>query len=348
MRRGFSPSRWLRDSEGLTQLAEGGGRPEWLLTRGFCAYTTLDGSDVPTRKRRGFADMAVARWSPFADTRSHVEWSGDRAMVWAWSSGRVLVDEAGGALPAPQRILPETLYRGQPQASGQELVAMAQGTEGRVWRDGFLAASHWWPEPPRLADWNDFRRGAGLPPATTVPDVLEYPLADGAWGALGARGMGELVTQQRVLLGALAVAIVVAMLAAPLVGGLALKLSIWELQADITAREQAIAPIIAAREAAQADAKAIDALLRMRPPAGQTGLMAAMVRLIPGRWQMLKWDMPDADHLQVTLKMAAADPRRIVEAWEKSGQFSEVTAEIVRQPDEVLVKARILRAGVRP
>lgn len=319
-----------------------------MLTRGFCAYTTLDGSAVPPRKRRGFADMAVARWSPFADTRSHVEWSGDVAMVWAWSNEGVLVDAGGVRLPAPQRIFPETLFRGQPQANGQELLAMAEGIEGRVWRDGVLAASHWWPEPPRLTDWNDFRRGAGLPPAAMVPDVLVYPVSARAWGALAGRGMGELVTQQRVLLGALAVGLAAAVLTAQLVGALALKLSIRDIQSDIAAREQVLAPIIKARGAAQADANAVDALLRMRPPAGQTGLLAAMTRLIPGRWQLLKWDMPDPGHLQVTLKMAAADPRQIVESWEKSGQFSDVTAEIVRQPDEVLVKALVLRAEVRP
>ena len=337
----------MRHSEGLRQLAEGGARPEWLLARGLCAFTTLEGADIPPRKRRGFADMAVARWSPFADTRSHVEWSGDRAMVWAWSSERVLADSDGVRLPAPQRILPESLFRGQPMEEGQELIAMDQGSEGRVWRNGHLAASRWWAQPPALDDWNDFRRGAGLPPATWVPEPLEYPLAASAWGALGARGMGELVTQQRVLLTSIAVALVTAALAAPLVGALALKVSIWQVQDDIAAREQAIAPIITARNAAQTDAAAIDALLRMRPPAGQTGLMAAVVKLIPGRWQLLKWAMPDAEHLELTLKMAAADPRRIVEAWEQSGQFGEVTAEIVRQPDEVLVKARILRAGAR-
>ena len=83
--RGFSPSRWLRRTDGLQQLAQGSNGQEWVLARGFCAYTVLDGAAVPARKRRGFVEMAVSRWSPFADPQSHVEWAGDRAMVWAWS-----------------------------------------------------------------------------------------------------------------------------------------------------------------------------------------------------------------------------------------------------------------------
>lgn len=167
--RGFSPSRWLRRAEGLQRITEGGNGQEWILARGLCAYTTLDGAAVPSRKRQNYAQMAIARWAPFPDAQSLVEWVGDRAMVWAWSKSQVLsagVDDA--PLPVPRRIVPESLYRGGPQADGQELVAMDQGYEGRVWQQGFLAAARWWSELPDLEDWNQFRRGVGLPPASAA------------------------------------------------------------------------------------------------------------------------------------------------------------------------------------
>lgn len=311
----------------------------------MCVYTALDGASVPSRRRAGFAQMAVGRWSPFADTQSHVEWVGDRAMVWAWSRDAVLEGADGERLVPPRRILPESLFRGGPIEEGEQLLAMEAGVEGRVWRGARLVASRWWESPPDLDGWNDFRRGAGLPPDAQVPAPLQLPLLPAPWGAPRAGGVGEMVQQQRLLLASLAVAAVCAALMAPLVGALALKASIWQVRDDIAAREAAIAPILQARMAAQADAQAVDRLLRMRPPAGQTALLAAVARLIPGRWQLLKWEMPDAEHLQLTLRMQAADPRRIVEAWEKSGQFAEVTAEVVRQPDELQVKARVVRAG---
>ena len=43
--------------------------------------------------------------------------------------------------------------------------------------------------------------------------------------------------------------------------------------------------------------------------------------------------------------MANPDPSAIVSAWEASKRFTEVTAEIGKQPDTVIVKARILRAA---
>ena len=145
--RSFSPSRWLRGSDGLRQLSEGGNGQEWVLARGFCAYTVLDGAAVPARKRRGFVDMAVARWSPFPDPQSHVEWIGDRAMVWAWSRAQVLAAADGTTLPPPRRILPESLFRGQVQPGGEELVVLDEGVEARAWRDGVMVASRWWPAP---------------------------------------------------------------------------------------------------------------------------------------------------------------------------------------------------------
>jgi len=330
----------------LTQLTQGGGRREWLLSRSLCAYTTLAADGVPGRKRQRFAEMAVARWSPFAETQSHVEWIGDRGMVWAWSRPAILADAEGAALPAPARILPESLFRGQAQADGEELVETDDGLEGRVWRDGYLSASAWWSSAPSLESWNEFRRGAGLAPAVAVPHAVRHSLSAAPWGSASAPGLGQLVGQQRVLFSGLAVGVACACIATALAGALAMKVSVWRVNEDIATREKAIAPILDARESALADAGKVEAWLAMRPPQSQTAMLASVVRLIPGTWQLIKWDMPDANHLQVTLRMDAADPRRIVEAWERSGSFSEVTAEVVRQPDQVLVKARILRASV--
>lgn len=315
-----------------------------MLARGLCAYTTLDGAAVPARKRRGFADMAVARWAPFASPQSHVEWIGDRAMVWAWSRDRILDSgEDAEQLVAPRRVLPESLYRGQPQVEGEELVAMDAGCEGRVWRAGVLVSTRWWLEPPALAEWNEFRRGAGLQPTTQVPEPLPYPLADRPWSAPQLRGFGEVVGQQRRLLLVLATGLGTAAIGALLVACIALKVSIWQVDRDIQAREQSLDKIIMARELALAGQANIEKTLALRPPAGQVQLLYAVSRVMRGQWQLLEWKMSDADDLQLTAKMPNADPRAIVKAWEASGQFSDVTAEMGTQPNQVVVKARVLR-----
>ena len=343
--RGFSASRWLRGSDGLRPLAEGGNGQEWILARGYCAYTVLDGAAVPPRKRAGFVDMAVSRWSPFADAQSHVEWVGDRAMVWAWSKSRVLAGPEDTLLPSPRRSWPESLFRGQPRAEGEELVALDEGVEARAWRDGVMIASRWSPEAPDLPEWNEFRRGAGLAPASAMPVLASYPLVDHPWAAPKAIALGEAFGHYRDYLAMAVVGIGAAVMAALLVGVLALKVSNWQLDRDIAEREQALEKIIDARDRAQQGRAAIDARLSLRPPAGQVELLSLVSGLMRGNWQLVEWKMPDAQTLEVTAKMLNADPGAIVSAWEASKRFTEVTAEIGKQPETVMVKARILRAA---
>lgn len=292
--------------------------------------------------------MAVARWSPFADVQSHVEWVGDRAMVWAWSRSRVAEGEDIKALPPPRRIWPESLFRGEPRPAGEELVALEEGFEGRVWRDGVMTASSWWPQVPALGEWNEFRRGAGLPPASAPPVPLQAVLGERAWTATKAIGVGEAVGRYGGYGALLAVGLATAVVSALLVGVLALKVSIWQLERDIAEREQALERIIGARDRALKARSAIDARLALRPPAGQVELLATASGLMRGNWQLVEWKVPDAQTLQLTARMANPDPRAIVSAWESSGRFSGVTAEIGRQPESVVIKARILRAPIGP
>lgn len=333
----------MRHASGLRQLGEGGNGQEWILTRGFCSYTVLDGAAVPPRKRRGFAEMAVARWAPFADAQSHVEWVGDRAMVWAWSKSEIEQAEDGQALAPPRRAWPESLFRGEPQAAGEELVALEEGVEARAWRDGVMAASCWWPTLPELADWNDFRRGAGLPPEQALPVPVQAPLRDRPWAAQKAIGVGEAFGRYGGSAGLAATALATAAVCALLVGVAALKVSIWQVDQDIAEREQSLEQIIQARDRALQARSAIDARLAMRPPAGQIELLALVSGLMRGNWQLVEWKAADTQSLELTARMPNPDPRAIVSAWEGSGRFSGVTAEIGRQADTVVVKARVLR-----
>ena len=343
----FSPSRWLRRTDGLQLVREGGNGQEWILARGLCAFTTLDGAAVPARKRRGYAEMAIARWAPFADPQSMVEWSGDRAMVWAWSKSQVLAVDAGEALRVPpRRIVPETLHRGLPAQDGEELAAMDEGYEGRLWRGGMLAASHWWQAMPTTDGWNQFRRGIGLPPADRVPEPLSHALSERSWSAPQLRGISAAVGSQPKLAMAVLGGVACAARAALLVGVVALEVSIWQVDRQIQAREQALGKIIDARANALSDIAKIEAELDMRPPSGQTRLMAEVDALMGASWQLREWRMPDPAHLEVVAQMRNPDLRAIVSAWEGSGRFTGVTADMGRGPDEIRVKSVVKRKGV--
>jgi hypothetical protein len=343
LQRRFSPSRKLRRTDGLLAVSEGGAGSEWIVARELCAFVALDGSTVPSSKRRAFAQTAARRWSPFADPDFHVEWAGGRAMVWAWSRAGVL-DTDDAVAPAPRRLLPESLYRGAPRPHGEEAVAMDHGVEGRVWREHALVASAWWPGPPDLRTWNDFRRGAGLGTDPSVPAPVEAALAGGPWTAAPKVGLGEIASRYRTLLAAACLGIAVAVLGSMLASAVSLMVSIHLVDNEIAEQDEGVQRILLAREQAARDAAEIESLLELRPPAGQVELLAAMVGLLPpGGWQLLEWRMPDPANLQVDLRMAQPDPSALVQSWEASEQFEGVSVELGRTPDEVSIKARVVR-----
>jgi hypothetical protein len=128
---------------------------------------------------------------------------------------------------------------------------------------------------------------------------------------------------------------------------LALKISIWQVDRQIAEQEQALDKIITARDSALQARAAIDARLSLRPPAGQVELLGVVSGLMRGQWQLLEWKLPDARTLEVTARMTNPDPRAIVSAWEASKRFTDVTAELGKQPNSVVIKAHIQRASSR-
>lgn len=268
-------------------------------------------------------------------------------MVWAWSRSALLEDEgpAGARPPAPRRVLPESVFRGQPLAEGEELVRMHAGVEGRVWRNHALVGSEWWPEAPDLGEWNRFRRGAGLPPVAVLPPVLDAPLMAQPWSQRRSRaGVSDLASRYGGHALVAAVALGAAVLAAPAASALRFWWAANQVQAEMTRMDAGMTRILDARDAALRDAGAIQDLLALRPPAGQIELLAAATTLFPsGDWQILEWDMADASSLELEARVPQADPASLARAWEASELFEKVTVELGQAPDTVRIRAGIVR-----
>lgn len=316
-----------------------------MLARGLCAYTVLDATSVPERKRKGFQATAVARWVPFPDFQAHAEWAGDRAMVWAWPRSVVRDPEVDAqVLVSPRRVWPESLFRGAPLAMGEILVAMDHGVEGRIWQGYVLVASEWWEELPTLEEWNWFRRGAGLPPAGELPLLEAPPLAAHPWSGKRSRAVSDVALQYRKQLAALGVGLLAVALFVPLVATAKLWVSTRQVERQIENQGGDLKRILDAREAAGRDLDAVNDLLALRPPSPQLRLMSTVARLIPaGTGQILEWRMSDASSLEVDIGMAQPDPAALARAWEASELFDSVNVELGRNPNEVRIKARIVR-----
>lgn len=315
------------------------------MARGRCAYTVLDGSAVPAAKRRAFVAMAVNRWAPFSEPQAHVQWLGDSAMVWAWSRGDAdaVLDADGGE--APRQILPESLFVGRSLADDTALVALDEGFEGRVWRRNLLVASAWWPAAPTLAQWNLFLRGAGRVPVAELPLPEAAGFADAPWQLAQGASIHDMWGRYRGLALRVAVAVVLAVLCYPLAGIMRLAMAQAGIERRIASQDDTVQAILNARDSAERDLQAAQALLALRPPQSQITLFAHASAAIPGNaWTISEWRMPNRDTLEVLLTMPRPDPRALVLAFEGSGHFADVTAELGRTPDAVIIRARIERA----
>lgn len=306
----------------------------------------LDGSGIPSGRRKAFAIGQARRWAPFPDPAFHVEWVRDRAMVWAWSSEAVLAPVRDGQESRPpRRLLPESLYRGGVHESGAGLLAMDEGVEARAWHGGMLVASAWWPAPPDLRSWNTFRRGAGFPAVNAVPEADAGPLSDIAW-TRQTTSAGLDLGRFRSTLAPLALGLALLVICAPVGSILRILGERMRLDRAIARQEQLVHDIRIAREAAERDAGVVDDLLALRPPAGQVRLLATLVQGLPQGWTLLEWRTPDAASLEATVRLPSGDPRALVRALEASPYLEAVSVNIGQRPDEMVIKATV--AGAAP
>lgn len=334
-----------------------------LVARGLCLFLHVDASAVPLRERAGFVMLAVRRAAPFDDPEADIVWFGDHAAAWYWSSSRVRT-LAGSSLPARARFHAEASYRGAVHVEDEDAVELldlslpaqpaagpAAGVEARQWRHGHLVASRWWPEIPANAAWQTFLRGAGLPsslaqPAPLQDDLHEQPLGGGT--QLGTL-TGQLQAQWPLL--AMGLGCLVAVAFCWQLAGIARAYSEnGTVENRISQLEKRLDSVIAARNSADEAATTIESLLKLRPPASQTRLLAEVMRITPaGDWSILQWQQSSPEVLDVTLKGSGLDAAGIVNAWEQSPLLQDVAPVSSNRPDELVLHARLTPApGAAP
>ena len=353
LKRRFSPRLLRLGADGAQPLPGGGTAGVLALVgRELCLYLQVDASRVPTKQRAGFVALAVRRAAPFADPEHDILWlQQGQAAVWYWSHERA---RSLVALPgAGTRYRAEAVYRGEvPSEDTEQLLALdvvpvggdawTAGLEARVWRQGRLHASRWWPQLPDANAWQTFARGAGLDasqprPQPVATSLREQPLSAGSQRLAFA---GQLGTQLPLVAAALAT-LVTALLVWQVAGVARAASEVGSIEQRIDRLSARLEKIITARENADAAQVRIDTLLALRAPASQTRLLGEVKRLTPGVWQMMAWGQPSPEVLEVTLKMDNPDTAAIVAAWEGSPLLQEVAPATNSGPGQLTLQARL-------
>ena len=108
---------------------------------------------------RNLAHSAIVaqarRRSPFGVPEFFIEWGETEVGLWSWDAAVLAGPDGKKGLAAPESVF------FAPMEDGARLIALGDGFEGQVWREGALVASRWWAHEPARADLNAFIRAGG-------------------------------------------------------------------------------------------------------------------------------------------------------------------------------------------
>jgi hypothetical protein len=330
------PRRFIQSSKDVVELPGSGSRILWILSRQFLRQKVFDLADgIPEAKRKPALTLLVRKWSPYPSTGFAAHWSGRRANVYAWDAAQATAAiSAAGLNPARCAIWPETFMR-EPLQNGARLAVMADGLEGQVWRDGFLAVTRWWPTPPAIRDWIAFLRSAGVDltqETGTNPAPVALPILDTPWtvGATPITDFWSLLQNDR------AAAIAAAVVAVPflyLIGeGLVIGTAHGRLAVTMATLSEANKSVRADRADAVNDLDAVNQYLALEPYPSQFEVIAAAARILRDKeLSVAEWTY-DSGNLELVVQgKNPIDATFFIGAFERDPLFSGVTGSSENQ-----------------
>lgn len=155
--------------------------PVVLLARDMTAFSRFDASDLPRSRRRQAARLHAGAASPYLDGAHLLVPAKADLGVWWWDAERTSARVQARFPGARPKTRPETLA--QPPGHGWRIVALSDGYEAQIWRDGSLKASVWRREKFDAGAWTAFTRAQrdaddaphAPPPAQRLPIDFDAP-----------------------------------------------------------------------------------------------------------------------------------------------------------------------------
>ncbi len=164
----------------------------WVLSRGLYATRLLPLADIPPKRQQGAIQLALAAWTPFADTAHHVIVEDNVAILCAWDRAMVNAAQAASnvdadtSLEATLTVIPESALReigglakqNAPGMPGVKFAAMLDGVSSLVINAGRVIDEQWWPTMPSANEWRNAQRRLALGATTTdvpnTPDAFAW------------------------------------------------------------------------------------------------------------------------------------------------------------------------------
>jgi hypothetical protein len=159
----------------------------WVLSRGLYLSRQLSLTNIESKRRTAAIQLALAGWTPFADTAHYIVQDSERATLYAWDRALVRAAQSSHVnedAAATLDVIPESALRiWRPSDNGAanlQLVPMLDGVSAVVTRAGTITYEQWFANMPNAAEWQNFQRTIGLESEARSAEPLSVSNAS-AW-----------------------------------------------------------------------------------------------------------------------------------------------------------------------
>ena len=325
----FSPRRqWLGVDAPVVQAGGWLGPLEVVVPRALCSYRRLAFPQLPSDRRAEALALAASRAAPEAGSGWTARWQDEVAHLWVFPpSARDAID------PAAVPVAESALLQLPEEPDVDRLVALVEGVEGQVWRGGQLLATRWWHSPPSGEAWAQFLRSASVEPRTPLPDPVLGALSEVPWGRPVQRIVWSAAQLERAFWRGLVVFLGV------LIGWQVSAAAAWSIaEAWQASRLEALraesAPLIDAREKAEAARTRMEALINLAAAPSDYVLVAEVKQRLPEDARLVGW-LRDPASLRVAVRTRERDPRVFVQAFSGHPLLGAVQANAVERGADV-------------
>ena len=262
-----------------------------------------------------------------------VYWRDGHAQVWLTSSQKV---------PGVD-FLPSSIFYGEVEHDGAELLELPQGFEGRFWKAGALVSSRFWTLAPSPEEWMIFLRGAGQVSEYTAPAPAIVAQNDAPWEGLDrlfdpARWFGEkqLVGSMMLLLGSV------------LLWQL-MQMFLWQNEIEATDIAQVVVSndieeVLSKRAQVRSDQAHIDLYNQLREGVGTLSLLTMVAETLDEPDVILQEFRHENGQLQLRISGASKDLTEYVRDFELHMEVNDVTATKGVRKGELLLGMNVSRS----
>ena len=300
---------------------------------------------LPEGKRRAALDLHVRKSFPFKDPDFAAFWRGPDATVYAWDRAPIRAAIVDAGVPRSTQVIPETFVR-ERGSNGARVVEMLEGYEGQVWKDGFLAASRWWPKSPIEEEWTMFLRSTGIAPSAEniacAPQI--FPLLERPWteGTFSIDEFIQTLQTRRVAAIIATAALGPFVLAGTSIG--VMSMAEANVRANISALAEANKGIRLDRAAAYTNLEEIEVFQGLDTyPAHVAALSSALTLLETFRVQIVSWSF-DRGNLEIILRgKNELDPTAYITMFERDAMFEGVGGTLVGQDRDLQLRMALTK-----